>query len=55
MTIVFIALLDVEVEEPLILDKTFDIILKCAKKQGGSFQVNSNIISILSKYKIRLN
>ncbi|GIX91557.1 adenylate cyclase type 10 [Caerostris darwini] len=35
VTILFISLKDINVEEPQILDKTFDVILACAKLQGG--------------------
>ncbi|KAF8777130.1 Adenylate cyclase type 10 like protein [Argiope bruennichi] len=35
VTILFISLKNINVEEPLILDKTFDIVLACAKLQGG--------------------
>ncbi|XP_035210192.1 adenylate cyclase type 10-like [Stegodyphus dumicola] len=35
VTTIFISLLNVRVEEPLLLDRAFDIILECVKKQGG--------------------
>ncbi|CAL1282727.1 unnamed protein product [Larinioides sclopetarius] len=35
VTILFISLKNINVEEPQILDKTFDIVLASAKRQGG--------------------